>query len=87
VLERHYMRDTDEGPVLAVESTADQQRPELLLFTTREIDRETANRQISDAGLSGLYKIRRVIRLKEIPVLGTGKTDYRALKDKIRNGL
>jgi long-chain-fatty-acid--[acyl-carrier-protein] ligase len=85
VLHAHYASDTDEGPVLAVEATADEQHPELVLFTTRQINRESANRCIRDAGLSGLHNIRRVIELEEIPLLGTGKTDYRALKANLRD--
>jgi long-chain-fatty-acid--[acyl-carrier-protein] ligase len=82
VLESHFAGDTDK-PVLAVEATADDEHPELVLFTTREIDRESANRQIRQAGLSGLHNIRRVVKLEQIPTFGTGKTDYRALKDKL----
>jgi long-chain-fatty-acid--[acyl-carrier-protein] ligase len=85
VLESHYAGDTDKGPILAVEATADEYHPELILFTTREIDRESANRHIRQAGLSGLHNIRRVVKLNEIPTLGTGKTDYRALKARIVN--
>ena len=33
------------------------------------------------AGLSGLHNIRIVHRLEAIPLLGTGKTNYRALKE------
>ncbi|MFZ0034708.1 MAG: AMP-binding protein [Sedimentisphaerales bacterium] len=80
VLERQYAGDADEGPVLAVEATDDESHPELVLFTTCEIDRETANRHIRNAGLSGLHNIRRVVKLEQIPTLGTGKVDYRALK-------
>jgi acyl-CoA synthetase (AMP-forming)/AMP-acid ligase II/1-acyl-sn-glycerol-3-phosphate acyltransferase/acyl carrier protein len=69
-----------EAPSLAVESTADEEHPELVLFTTLPHDRETANRTLREAGLSPLHNIRRVVRLDAIPLLGTGKTDYRALK-------
>jgi long-chain-fatty-acid--[acyl-carrier-protein] ligase len=85
VLEQHYTADSDEGPVLAVEATSDEQNPELVLFTTRNLDRQTVNTKIREAGLSGLHNIRRIIKLKEIPTLGTGKTDYRALKKQILN--
>lgn len=93
VLEDHFASDTDEapygvpegGPVLAVEAASDAEHPELVLFTTFEIDRESANRCIRQAGLSGLHNIRKVVKLSEIPTLGTGKTDYRALKDRIDN--
>jgi len=71
---------SEEGPVIAVEVTAHEQHPELVLFTTVDIDRAEANRHIRAAGLSALHNIRKVVRLDEIPVLGTGKTDYRALK-------
>ena len=72
----------DDGPVLAVEAD-EAENPELVLFTSRGIDRESANQKIREAGLSGLHSIRRVVKLDEIPVLGTGKTDYRALKKLI----
>lgn len=83
VLESHFASDTDKGPILAVEATADESHPELVLFSTREIDRESANRHIRQAGLSGLHNIRRVVKLEQIPTLGTGKTDYRTLKNKL----
>jgi long-chain-fatty-acid--[acyl-carrier-protein] ligase len=83
ILENHFAGDTDK-PILAVEATADENHPELVLFTTREIDREDANRYIRQAGLSGLHNIRRVVKLEQIPTLGTGKTDYRALKNKLQ---
>ena len=82
VLESRFACEGDDRPVLAVE-TADVENPELVLFTSREIDRESANRKIREAGFSGLHSIRRVIKLEEIPVLGTGKTNYRALKELI----
>jgi hypothetical protein len=30
-----------------------------------------------------LHNIRRVVRLESLPLLGTGKTDYRALKARL----
>ena len=69
--------------MLAVEA-AESDNPELVLFTTLDIDRETASRKIREAGLSGLHNIRRVIKLDEMPLLGTGKTNYRALKQMFR---
>jgi long-chain-fatty-acid--[acyl-carrier-protein] ligase len=83
VLEQHYPAGSDKGPVLAVEATEDE-HPELVLFTTLDIEREQVNRCIRQAGLSGLHNIRRVIKLPEIPLLGTGKPNYRALKDLLR---
>lgn len=69
-----------DGPCLAVEATADLEHPELVLFTTLAVDRERANRVLREAGLSPLHNVRRVVRLDALPRLGTGKTDYLALK-------
>jgi long-chain-fatty-acid--[acyl-carrier-protein] ligase len=85
VLEAAFAGETDEGPVLAVEATPEEEHPEIVLFASRPIDREEANRRIRDAGLSALHNIRRVMRLESIPLLGTGKTDYRELRRILAN--
>jgi len=82
VLTEAYAAGRDDGPVLAVESAAGDP-PEIVLFTTLDLSRQTVNDRLRAAGLSGLHSIRRVIRLACIPVLGTGKTDYRALKERL----
>ena len=74
----------DEGPSFAVEATPAESNPEIVLFTTRQVDRDEVNRRLREAGLSPLHGIRRIVRLDAIPVLGTGKTDYRALKTLLR---
>jgi len=56
---------------------------EIVLFTTRRLDREAVNRRVREAGLSALHNIRRVIHVEQIPVLGTGKTDYRTLRERL----
>lgn len=84
ILARHYTKEDDEKPVVAVEATPQELNPELVLFTIRDIDREEANRLIRDAGLSPLHNIRRIVKLDEIPLLGTGKTNYRALKESLK---
>ena len=84
ILDAAFPSEGDKGPTLAVESTESEQ-PELVLFTSRDIEREDANNKIRAAGLSGLHSIRRVIKLDQIPLLGTGKTDYRALKEKLKS--
>lgn len=72
-----------DGPLLAVVATESQERPELVLFATHPCEREAINHCLRDAGLSGLYNIRRVIQLDAIPTLGTGKTDYRTLQAQL----
>lgn len=67
----------EQGPALAVESGEDGA---IVLFTTLDITREEANAALRAARLSGLSAVARVQKLASIPVLGTGKTDYKALK-------
>ena len=75
--------DDHDGPTLAVVAMENQERPELVLFTTHPLEREAINAGLRDAGLSGLHNIRRVVQLDAIPTLGTGKTDYRALQSRL----
>jgi long-chain-fatty-acid--[acyl-carrier-protein] ligase len=68
------------GPILAVAAANEENHPEIVLFTMFDADRSSINRLLQKEGLSSLHNIRRIIKLDSIPVLGTGKTDYRSLK-------
>ncbi|HIP83564.1 MAG TPA: hypothetical protein EYH19_08370 [Desulfocapsa sulfexigens] len=70
----------EEEPLLAVSATPGDDHPEILLFLTFDLEREEANKLIREFGFSALHSIRRTIRVETIPVLGTGKIDYRALE-------
>ena len=72
-----------DEPCLAIETAGDDSASELVLFTTLELERATVNDRIRAAGLSGLHNIRRIVRVQAIPVLGTGKIDYRALRSQL----
>jgi len=72
--------ESDQAPPIAVEATPDETNPEIVLFSTTPLDRDEVNAQLRSAGLSPLHNIRRVVVLPEMPLLGTGKVDYRALK-------
>ncbi len=69
-----------EDPELAVVATPDDEHPELVLVTSLELDRSRVNEQLRAAGLSPLHNIRRVLRIESLPLLGTGKVDYRSLE-------
>jgi len=70
-----------DGPVLAVESLGvDDQNPEITLFTTIPLEREEVNQTLRKAGLAPSNTVKNVVLLAEIPLLGSGKTDYRSLK-------
>lgn len=72
---------TDEMPIpLAVEAQGTETQPEIILFTVLDLDKDDINQLIRDAGMSPIHYIRRIVKLKEIPLLGSGKTDYQTLK-------
>lgn len=71
-------------PFLVVESSKaseDAGKPELTVFTTLNLDKHELNQCIKAAGLPTLYSIKHVVKRESIPVLGTGKVDYRSLKN------
>lgn len=77
-------RGGEEGPVLAVVGRERENgRTELWLFTTLPITVEEANMVLREAGFSTLVRIERVERVAAIPVLGTGKADYRTLAEEV----
>jgi long-chain-fatty-acid--[acyl-carrier-protein] ligase len=80
VLLARFGRPDDEAVPLALEALETESRVDLVLFTTRPIAREEANAAIREAGFSPIHNVRLVRNLEAIPLLGTGKTDYRALK-------
>ncbi len=84
VLAARFTPPEAEGPALAVTASGPELHPELVLFTVLDLDRRTANQALRQAGLSGLHHIRRVVRLEALPLLGAGKTDYRALLELTR---
>lgn len=83
VLSQRWGSEADEGPAVAVEAGGGEDHPELVLFTTRDLKREDVNRALRDAGLSALHNISRVEQVDEIPLAGTGKTDYRRLRERL----
>ena len=81
VLGAQFENGGDEGPTFAVIARGDDTSVELVLCTTFPLDRKIVNQALREAGLSPLHSIHRVEQVSEIPVLGTGKTDYRALEE------
>lgn len=74
-----------EGEVsLAVEGDDKGGEPEICLFTINDMDLREVNKYLMTCGLSGLSKIHRIIKVTEIPILGSGKIDYRQLKSMIK---
>jgi len=74
----------EEGPALAVEALElEGARPIMVLFTTNSVTLEQANEALKEAGFANVGRLTKAVELKSIPLLGTGKTDYRGLKSMI----
>ena len=82
ILAKHYCSDHDTQPKLAVVSTGDDTRTEIILFTSFTTTRREVNTILKLKGLSPLHNINQIHRIDEIPLLGTGKTDYKLLKNE-----
>ncbi len=70
--------------VLAVEGSDVIEPPQLVLFSKKNIDLAEVNQHLKSSGFSNLVKIHKIMIVDEIPLLGTGKTDYKVLKKMIR---
>ena len=85
VLLQHFADlSSEEGPLLAVVATPVEENPDVVLVSTVDIDRVSANTALREAGLSGLHNIRQVIHRDAIPLLGTGKIDYKTLEAELK---
>jgi len=71
---------SDDEQVLAVEGSDKVKPPRITLFTKNDIDLAEANAFLLNNGVAPIAKIKEIKRIDEIPVLGTGKTDYKVLK-------
>ena len=81
VLEEKY---GEEGRhVLAVEGSDRGKDPVVTLFSLNELDLKEVNKHLRDSGVASIAKIRDIKIVEEIPMLGSGKTNYRALKEII----
>lgn len=71
---------TENGPRVAVEGVETAEGRWIVLFTTEDIPLRQASGVLVEAGLRGVMRVDEVVRLESIPVLGTGKTDYKVLR-------
>jgi long-chain-fatty-acid--[acyl-carrier-protein] ligase len=80
LLEKYGLSDET---VLAVEGSDTVEPPQVVLFSKIFLDLGEVNSYLKTHGFSNIIKINRINVLDEIPLLGTGKTDYKVLKEKI----
>jgi long-chain-fatty-acid--[acyl-carrier-protein] ligase len=76
---------TEDGPQVAVEGV-DAPARWIVPFSTLGITLSEANAVLTQAGLRGVMRLDAVERIAAIPVLGTGKTDYKVLRKLVVEG-
>jgi long-chain-fatty-acid--[acyl-carrier-protein] ligase len=84
-LQKKYPAD-ETGPKVAVEGVETPDGRQIVLFTTLDITLREAADVLLAAGLRGVMRLDEVRKVDAIPVLGTGKTDYKTLRTWIEQG-
>lgn len=74
----------ENGPKVAVEGVETEDGRHIVLFTTEDIPLRKAGEVLVQAGLRGVMRLDEVRRVEAIPVLGTGKTDYKVLRQWVQ---
>ncbi|MDB5308910.1 MAG: hypothetical protein JWO38_3112 [Gemmataceae bacterium] len=85
-LEEPFVKEyppTDQGPRVAVEGVETPGGRKIVLFTTEDINLRDANAILQREGFRGVMRLDEVRRVDALPVLGTGKTDYKVLRAQI----
>lgn len=78
--EKGWISGREEAPTLAITAReADTDRPELILFATFPVSKEEINTALRGRGFSRLIKIGEICKIDAIPLMGTGKINYRQL--------
>jgi long-chain-fatty-acid--[acyl-carrier-protein] ligase len=88
-LEEPFAREyppTDAGPRVAVEGVETPGGRTVVLFTTEDVSLKDANALLQREGFRGVMRLDEVRKVDAIPVLGTGKTDYKVLRGMIGTG-
>lgn len=74
----------EDGPKVAVEGLETEDGRHIVLFTTNiEVTLREAGELLLEAGLRGVMRLDEVRHIDQIPVLGTGKTDYKELRKQV----
>ena len=79
---RAYPAD-ENGPKVAVEGIETEDGRHIVLFTTTDLTLQQASSLLLEAGLRGVMRLDEVRPVESIPVLGTGKTDYKELRKQV----
>ena len=74
-----------EGDFIAVEALEKDGSANIYVFTNMNIKLSDVQNIVQNANLSKLIKIKDVVFVKETPLLGSGKIDYKALKQMLND--
>lgn len=83
-LYQKYSHD-EEIELVVMPQEKEGERPVLTLFSNRDIDLKITNQHLREAGFSGLSRIHQFKKIERIPTLGTGKTDFKELKNLLES--
>lgn len=72
------------GPRVAIEGVETDKGRQIVLFTTENIGLKEANNILTEKGFRGVMRLDEVRQVDKIPILGTGKIDYRQLRTRIQ---
>ena len=73
----------EKGPQVAVEGIETPTGRNIVLFTTTDLKLTEANALLTQAGFRGIMRLDEVRKLDALPLLGTGKIDYKVLRAQI----
>lgn len=86
-ISQHQILMASESPPLAISAKeiSGAERTKIVLFTCNPITLDEVNDILRKAGFSNLVRISQVIELDELPLMGSGKINYRALESEYLN--
>ena len=74
---------SDKAHVAVLASENNNTKAFLVLFTSQSVEPKEINHMLKAEGFSRIVKISQVYNIAEIPLMGTGKVDYRRLQSLV----
>ena len=71
--------DTKKGPVIAIIESVQNDRSEIVLASSLDVTLDGVNDLIFAAGFPAIARVRRIVKVEKIPILGTGKADIQEI--------
>lgn len=85
-LNKNWFKAKEDGPILAIcGKEIPGEKPKIFLYCRFSITVDEVNKALKEAGFSNLVKVTAVVQQDEIPIMGTGKINYRKLEELMEN--